>query len=339
MPLQDRSPRKRTTLGDVAALAGCDVALVSRVVNKDPKLRIKSQTRARIVKAITDLNYLPSRTARNLRLSQTKIIGLVVPTLTNPTWASLATAIESLADSRDRTLIVGSQASANDRTAQFISMVADGFLDGLMIATPASPELLESAGGLNVVFINQLAPEPAQSIVFDDALAIGLALDHLIVLGHTSIAHIAGPAKLDATRRRAEAFTGYMAKHGLNARHVVSGGLSPHSGEKMMREIWQKSPQVTAVVIANAITAIGAMRSCRTLGIDVPRDLSVVTIHDNDVVASLSPALDAVAMPIEALAEVAVDRLLGGTFAALTTIVAKGTKLIRRESSAHPRRK
>lgn len=338
MPSRDRPSLKRATIGDVALLAGADIALVSKVVNQDPKLRIKDDTRARILQAIADLNYLPSRNARNLRLARTKIIGLVVPALTNPTWAAFATAIERAADSRDRTLIIGSEVPSNERTEQFIAMVANGFLDGLMIATPASPAILERAAGLNILFINQLTPEPTSSIVFDDASAIEMALDHLHGLGHRVIAHLAGPATLNATHRRAVAFRHSMERRGLDGGLIFEGELSPKAGEDLMETALRMAPEITAVVIANAVTAIGALRHCNALGIAVPRDLSMVSIHDNAVIASLFPALDAVALPIEVLAEAAVDRLLNPGLPPMKQVVSEGIVLKVRESSARPHR-
>jgi len=320
----------------VASLAGVDLALVSKVVNEDPKLRIKDETRARIVKAIAELNYLPSRNARNLRMAETKIIGLVLPAFTNPTWAAFATAIERAAERRGRTLIIGSEVPSNERTEQFIAMVADGFLDGLMIATPASPVVLERAAGLNIVFINQETPEPASSIVFDDACAIEMAIEHLHGLGHCAIAHLAGPPILDAAYRRAVAFRQAMQRRGLDSNRIFEGELSPDAGEELMGTALRAAPEITAVVVANAVSAIGALRCCYALGVAVPRDLSMVSIHDNAVIASLFPALDAVEMPIGELAESAVERLLNPGLPPLKKVVSEGILLKVRESAGPP---
>jgi LacI family transcriptional regulator len=331
---RDQPTRKRSTIADVAARAGVDPAVISRVVNNDPTLRIRQQTRERIMVAITELNYSPSRTARNLRLARTKIIGLVIPALTNPTWAALATALEDAADSEGRTLIIGSETAANKRALQFLAMVADGFLDGLMIAIPATPELLDRATGLNVVFVNQVTPDSTTSIVFDDAHAVGLALDRLRGLGHKVIAHIGGPTTLDATHRRAVAFQEYMRDHDLCPDYVFPGPLTAQSGEQQMELIWHTVPAVTAVVIANAIKAIGAVRSCHNMGIALPHNLSIISIHDNEVIASLHPAIDAVALPIGRLACVALERLLSNEREPARLVVSEGTTLRTRESTA-----
>lgn len=327
---------KRATIADVAALAQVDRALVSKVVNADPTLRIKESTRQRITDAVERLNYRPSRMARNLRLSRSSTIGLVVPEITNPVWASLTAAIESEADPADLTLLTGSQSRTVDRPVQFLRLLETNSLDGLLVASPVDQSFLDAARSRNVVLINQKLPQRRRFIIFDDDLAMELAIDHLLDLGHRQIAHLAGPPALDATRRRALAFRRIMTERDLDPQLVLAGDLSAEAGGERMLRLMSMTPRPTAVVVANVSSAAGALRAALAAGIRVPHDVSIVCIHDLEMCSVLTPALTAVRLPLQAMGVAAVRAILDGNTPTEGMTISEGTVLVPRETTAPP---
>lgn len=303
------TPRRRATIADVARRAEADPALVSKVVNNDPRLRIKPETRQRILNAVAALDYRPSRTARNLRLSRSGTVGLIIPELTNPVWAAMAEAMEEQADEAGLSMLVATENPDGSRVRKMVSLLEERYLEGLLIAAPVTTAQASELAKANIVFVNQIHPAPVRSIAFDDALAVRLALDELIDLGHTRIAHIAGPQQRDAPRRRVEAFTTSLTDRGLNPGPVVAGELTADGGARMLDAILEAASDVTAIVIANVLTAAGALRRCAELGIAVPSELSLVCIHDNEMARVSSPSLSAVRMPIRELGRQAVRML------------------------------
>ncbi|MEQ3552779.1 LacI family DNA-binding transcriptional regulator [Pseudonocardia nematodicida] len=321
----------------MAERAGVDRALVSRVVNEDPRLRIRDETRRRIVDAVAELGYTPSRTARNLRLSRTGSVGLVVPELTNPVWAALTEAMEGAADSLGLTVLVASESSRPGRTDHFVRLLDEQFLDGLLLAAPVDATEAARISDRNVVFVNQVHEPPARSVVFDDGLAIRMAVDALVELGHIDIAHIGGPRERDATRRRAQAFSEAVERLGLPLHPIVIGPLSIDGGVHSVDQVLDEHSRVTAVVVANVRSAVGVLRRCAQRGVTVPDELSVVCVHDNEVAQVVSPPLTAVAMPVHSLGERALQALVGLDSARQPVIVRDGIAVTERGSSGPPR--
>ena len=107
-PRRAPDPGRRSTIADVAAKAGVDRALVSRILNADPSVRARPETQQRVRDAAAELNYRPHQAARNLRTAKANAVGLDIPTLDNPIWAVVLDGIQEEADKRGLALIVGS---------------------------------------------------------------------------------------------------------------------------------------------------------------------------------------------------------------------------------------
>ena len=125
---------KRVTIRDVAALAGVDASLVSRVLNDHPKASAGQATRQRIVEAARELGYHPNVAARSLRTAKTWTLGLLLPNLTNPMYAAIARAAERRAQERGYGLVFGTHVEGEDE-ATFARMLQQGRVEGLLTAS------------------------------------------------------------------------------------------------------------------------------------------------------------------------------------------------------------
>lgn len=332
---------KRVTIADVAARAGVDPGLVSKVLNDKPGFSIRDSTRARILQAATDLAYRPSGAARSLRTSRTGAIGVLLPTFTNPIWPIILDAAEAEADRRGYTLlagIAGDESSAGARRpSRFLDLAKGGAVDGLLVAsTLDDTDLVEGLEHTPWLHINRRPDKSRRHVLLDDAAGTALATQHLIDLGHTRLAHLSGPLGTDSGRRRLEGFQAAAAAFGAD-HPVAEARYDVTSGKAAMSELLALPLRPTGVVCANVASAAGALAAAAEKGVAVPGDISVVALHDIALAESFRPALTTVRMPLEELGRRAVELLLDVEAGAdIDEMIAGPVELVERESSAPP---
>lgn len=301
----------RATLADVAGLARVDRSVVSRVINNDPRLAVRAETRERVLAAIRELGYHPNAAARSLRTAHAAAVGLIIPDFTNPIYAEIIKGAEAAARERDRVLLTA------DREADpelYPELLASGRVDGLLVAAQGlmPPGVIASLLALErpVILLNQRTSS-GRCVLLDDEAAAGMAVSHLLELGHRRIAHLAGPAGVDTARRRRRGFARAMSQAELQvpAEYVAEADYTTEGGEQAMKQLLTLTDAPTAVFVANVASAIGALSAIRASGSAVPGDMSLVAVHDIPLAAYLSPPLTTVRMPLRELGRAGVQAL------------------------------
>lgn len=335
-----REPR-RARIGDVAALARVDRAVVSKVINGAPGLSIRPDTRERVWNAIKALDYRPNVAARSLRTARAGAFGLLIPDFTNPIYASIIAGAQLAATQRDH-LVLTASASSPEGLARAVGLLGGGRVDGLLLAGGAAPGDARAqidALGVPWVLLNRTTRSATRSIVLDDAGATRLAVEHLVSLGHRAIAHIAGLQGADTAARRLKGFRATMADAGLPVRRgfVVAADYTNRGGFDAMSRLARATPRPTAVVIANVASAIGALRAAHLAGVRVPGQLSIVSVHDLPLVEYLEPPLTTVDMPVTELGRRGIEVL--STLppnADVREVIRQPMRLVARDSTAPP---
>jgi LacI family transcriptional regulator len=298
----------RVLLRDVAREAGVGTSVTSRVLNGDPTVSIRPETRSRILEAARRLGYTPNAFARGLRLAQTMTLGMVVPNLTSTVNAEIIRgAAQRAADLGYMMLIADADLFARTTDA-YRQLLLERRVDGLLIASArATDDLVEdlSSQTLPFVFVNRRLQGQGISVTGDDEAASRRAVAHLAALGHRRIAHIAGPAVADTAHRRLAGYRQGMAEHGLPAvpDYVVAGEFTEEGGYRAMSALLALTPRPTAVTASSLGAAIGAMAAARQGSLVVPDDISIVGFHDAPLAAYLNPPLTTVRMPLREMAE------------------------------------
>jgi LacI family transcriptional regulator, galactose operon repressor len=340
----------KATLVDVAELAQVDRSVVSRVLSDDPKLNIRGSTRERVLRAVAELNYRPNAIARSLRTSRAGVIGLLIPDFANPVYASIIKGAEAAAARSDRLLLTGSLSEGSFEVAQYVELLAQGRVDGLLLAgmqtrgrTIDRAQAFEQLNmvGMPWILLNEQSPLANRYIVFDDERAAALAVEHLIELGHRRIAHIAGPSSADTAQRRRAGYLEAMASAGLNSdgELIVQADYTNAGGVTAMQALLKAPDPPTAVFVSNVASAIGALYAIRQANLIVPDDISVVAIHDLPLANYLAPPLTTVRMPLEELGRRGVEFLSAvSATEPIEEVVAEPMDLIIRESTGRPRR-
>jgi LacI family transcriptional regulator len=295
-------------LRDVAERAGVDPSLVSRVLSGSLPFSIRDETRERIVAAAAELDYRPNAQARALRRRRSMLIGMIVPTLSNVVYERIHEGAAKRAEELGYSLVVAAG------TADDFRDLLHGQVDGLLLAVATekhAPVLLPRGLRLPIVLVNR-ASEGLTSVTVDDAAGARLATQHLFELGHRRVGHLAGPSELDTGRRRLQGFLEACRERGEEpaADLIAEGGYSEREGFAAMHRLLDRPDRPTAVFVANLLAAVGALAAARQLGLRVPVDVSVASLHDAPLAEYLDPPLTTVRMPLEEMGRRAIEILL-----------------------------
>ena len=306
-----------TTLKDVAASVGVSVATVARVLNDDPRLRVRPATRQRVLSAAQELGYRPNRVASGLRTRRTGTIAVVLPDPQNIVWSDTVRGIERAAAEREVVVVVADAHGPTLDPRQLSRFVLEGRMDGLLVAfATIVDELIDQIAGrgLPLVPINSRADTVRGSVTMDDATGSRLAVEHLAGLGHQRIGLLAGRADTDVGRRREQGYRQAMARHGWSVADswVLPGDYTERTARELARVALAtpREARPTAFFAVNLASALGIRSAAVDLGLRIPDDLSLVAIDDHPILEHLDPPLTAVAMPMGEMGELGARLLL-----------------------------
>ncbi|MGH2698844.1 MAG: LacI family DNA-binding transcriptional regulator [Actinomycetota bacterium] len=336
-------PRK-PTLADVAARASVDRSVVSRVLTGDSRLNIRASTRARVLQAVADLHYRPNAIARSLRQGRTGVLGLLIPDFANPVYAEIIKGAESAAGDLGVVLLTASACDDGFGARRYAELVTQGRLDGLVLAGASETEEIAASlarDGVPWLMLNRRPNRTRRSIILDDERAALLAVNHLLELGHSRIAHIGGPPEADSAIRRRAGYEKALrdARVEVDASLIRAADHGEEAGAKAMKRLLGSRARPTAMFAANVAQAIGALQAARRAGVEIPGDLSIVATHDFRPAAFLDPPLTTVKMPLEQLGRRAVELLANSLpDEDIDEVVGTPMELVLRESTGPPSR-
>ena len=303
------------TISDVARRAKVSTATVSRVVNAPDSVR--EELRVRVEAAIAQLGYVPHAGARTLKSRRTGTIGAIFPTIDNAIFAKAIAALQRrLAEADHQLLIATSGYDPAVEESQALNLLTRG-ADALVLCGCAQrPALLARlrARGVPVVHVMSWPlPPGVAGVGFDNAHAMGRVVRYLLDLGHRRIAMLAGVTRdNDRAAARVRGVQEALAEAGLAlpAPRLVERayGLSP--AREGLRQLLEATPAPTAIVCGNDVLAFGALLEAQHLGLQVPRDLSIVGFDDLEMASHVLPALTTVHVPAEAMWRRAAERAL-----------------------------
>jgi LacI family transcriptional regulator len=294
---------KTPTIRDVATRAGVSAATASNVVNGNRP--VGEASRRRVLQAIADLGYQVDRAASALRGASTRLVGMVVPDITNFFFASLVHGVEALAerDGYDLLLVSTSEDEAIERRR--VGALVGRRIDGL-IAVPASDASMASfaAGAPRLpptVLIDRAEDSAGFDTVRADCESGGYqAARHLVGLGHRDIAILAHSKHLRNIAERIAGCRRALAEAGLAGRErVVFGGHDLESLRGAVEMELHRADQPTAIFALTNVCALAALKAARGLGLELPGDVSIVGFDDFDWMLALRPYLTTVAQPVD----------------------------------------
>lgn len=289
------------TLLDVARVAGVSASTVSRILNGTAK--VAPAKREAVEEAIRRLNFKPNLFARSLKTGITMTVGVLTQAIESQFYSRALKGIEmGLQGSGHSPIIVSGHWNA-EADAASLKLLASRRVDGLIILTGniADSEVLAAAQHRPVVITErQLEGPNLRSITLDQKRGGYMATQHLLALGHTRIAHLAGAEDRPDAHQR---YLGYLQAHeeaGVvpNPRCVVRGNFTDQSGYLAAQKLLDSGEPFTAIFCANDESAVGARLALYQRGIRVPEDVSLVGFDDLPLCSYTTPPLTSVRQPV-----------------------------------------
>jgi LacI family transcriptional regulator len=280
---------------EIAKLAGVSSATVSRVINGSNL--VTEETTRRIQRIIEDLNFVPNTSAIHLKNGKSNIYGIIIPDLTNPFFTELVKIFEEELVESGRELLVSNTDFHPTKTQQLVHRMLLRRVDGVaMLASEFESAPLESLvrNRIPVVTADRCQTANGMSdIAVDFAGGMAQIIAHLKQLGHRQIGFIGGSPGLATSRIRKESFLNALVKQGLSSAEgwLVDGNYRIAGGSEAMSAILSQAQIPTAVVTANDLTAIGALRSAREHGLQIPNDISIAGFDDIEMSGIVYPPL------------------------------------------------
>lgn len=312
---------RRVTLADVARRAGLSPTTVSLVLNQRPNSRIPEATARRVRRAADELNYVPHATARELRTGRTGAIGLISDevTLTRYASAMIRGALDA-AEEREHVVIMAECDSQWERMVRAMALLQARRIEGLLfgLMTARQVDLPPLSGGTPGLIINGTA-DGLRSVLPDEYAAGREAVAHLVSRGHRRIAFIGrSPAHLHpevsvTIGRRLAGIDDGMAEAGLRFADEVSARFwEPEAGYEGGLAILRRTPDVTAILVANDRIALGVYQAAQTVGVAIPEALSVMSFDDEQLASYLRPPVTTMQLPYYEMGRIGMELVLDG---------------------------
>ena len=299
------------TIKDVARLARVSTATVSAVVNGTSF--VSAPLKARVIEAVAELGYAPSGVARSLRMQATRLLGIVVADITNPFFAEFVRAAGVAAQARGFSVLLCEADHDPRKERAALHLLGAHRVDGVILA-PTGPAAMYreppvSTFGKPIVMVDRIiADTPFDAVSIDNRRATYDLTCHILSLGHTRVAIVAGSRHLANTADRLAGFTEALGAAGLtlDPTHVVYADFRQDTARERCHALLAGADRPTALFVSNNQMLIGAMQALTDLGLTCPDDVSLACIDDFPWAGTFAPRLTTQRQPIEALAAHAV---------------------------------
>lgn len=298
-------------ISEVAKHASVSPATVSRVLNGDP--RVGSAYRERVLRSVAELNYRPNRLARHMRRQRSGTIGVVVPDIENPHFSEMVRAVEDQAYAAGYRVIVCNTDETREKQRTYLQELIDERVLGVVIS-PSAPDDAQIGRLLDlgipvVAYDREVGDGRADAVLADNVKATRIAGELLIEAGHRDIAFVGGRPDVETGAERLAGYEMAMRAAGLTPREV-DGDFRLEGGEAAVAELLAETTRPSALVVANNLMTLGALRAIRAAGLRVPADIALVAVDDPPWAELVDPPLTTLAQPVRRMAADAMELLL-----------------------------
>lgn len=333
----------RPTIADVARLAGVSKGLVSFALNDRPG--VSADSRDRILSAAAELGWSPNMRARSLSTNRAFAIGLVIArepdiVAADPFFPTFMAGVETELSGAGQALVLATVTPGRQEADTYRSLALDKRIDGVILTDlRADDERIALIGELGLAAVTLGHPDtdsPFPAVSIDDEAGVTATVDHLVQLGHRSIAHVAGPSSMLHAARRRRAFERAAAAHGIAARTVETDFSATEGAAATRHLLGDAAERPTAIVYSNDPMAFAGLAVAQRAGLSVPRDLSITGFDNTDLAEHVYPSLTSVATDVAAWGAIAA-RVLLATIASepVDNTDLPPARLVTRESTSH----
>ena len=311
--------KKKSTIYDVAKIAGVSPSTISRVMN-NPEI-VAEDTRQKVMNAVKELAYIPNMMAASMPKRKTNYIGLIIPDITNIFFSNLVRGVQDVCEKHGYNVLVVNSDDSQEKEGRYLKLLYSRRVDGVILTVAGyrekefPEEELSLLKKMNIVLIDREINGMTTPIVkvnnFSGAYS---AVKYLLTMGHRKIMYLAG---IEGTKTNQERKKGYLAalkKAKINWEKELAGDFRLDTAYQKIIYHW---PQLknsdklpTAIFAANDLMAIGALKAFAQLKIRVPEDISIIGFDNIPFSDCTCPPLTTIAQPTYLMGQKAVETLL-----------------------------
>ncbi|WP_211748575.1 LacI family DNA-binding transcriptional regulator [Paenibacillus sp. Marseille-Q4541] len=282
------------TIKDVARHAGVSVATVSRVLNSAGY--VHEDTRKKVEEAIAALQYSPNEVARSLYKRKSKLVGLLIPDITNPYFPQLARGVEDEMRENDFRLIIGNSDEDEHKEQEYMQTFTQNNVVGVVTATNDPDTQTYDSLRIPVVFLDRTSDD-RPSIYSDGRQGGRLAAKAILAGGSKEITLMQGPAHVKPAQDRFSGAVEVLEQANASYNIIQTSTFSFHHVDKLAEALFRRYPATDGVIASNDLAAFAVMHEAYKLGKHIPNDIQIVGFDDIPVSSLVSPGLSTIRQP------------------------------------------
>ncbi|MGY6744654.1 MAG: LacI family DNA-binding transcriptional regulator [Cecembia sp.] len=331
----------QVTMKEIAKKLGVSVSTVSRALKDSPELH--PETKKRIVEMAKSMNYQYNLLAQSLRISKSKVLGVIVPELTSHFFSSNISGIQDTAYKRGYNIMICQsnesfeQEKANVRT--LVSSQVDGLLISLSRETKNYEHLMELYNReIPFIMFDRVTEEiPVSKVTVDDAHGAYLAVKHLLEQGCKKVAYFSGPEDLYISKKRKEGYLKALSEFGIpeSESKVYMTDLTTEKNQEVTLAMLSSEDRPDGIFAMIDPLAIDIMMVLKENGVKIPEEIALAGFTNNPTSAVIEPSLTTVSQPGYEMGQIAANHLLDQlddlvpdepqSFVLLTTLVPRNS--------------
>lgn len=282
------------TIKDVARLAGVSVATVSRVINESGYVNV--DTRKKVEAAVKQMNYTPNEVARSLYKRKSKLIGLLLPDITNPFFPQLARGIEDRMQENGYRIIFGNSDENEEKELDYIQTFVQNNVIGVISSTNFPDSDIYQKLKIPIVFLDRTSND-SPSVYADGRKGGRLAAQEIIARGSKKITIMQGPAHIKPAQDRFQGAMEALDELDITYNVIQTSSFSYAEAGQWAKELFDKFIDTDGVIASNDIVATAVLHEAHRLGKKVPQDVQIIGFDDIPLSGLLSPSLSTIRQP------------------------------------------
>lgn len=310
-----RPSTEPVTLRRIAREAGVSVATVSRALNRPDA--VSKDTRERILDLVERHRYVLDGVAASFSSRRSGLIGLIVPTIANSIYAAFTVAVQARLQAEGRKLLIANSNYEADVESEIIRKLIESRVEGVILTGfERDHGLYDLLRHYRIPFVVtwSTSPDPTiPAVSFDNEAGAEIAVEALIERGHHRIGLVCGRTAVnDRAAQRLTAYRRVLDRHGISfdPKLVQEREFEVEEGGMAAEALMSLQQRPTALFCANDILALGALFACQRLGLEVPRDISIVGFDDLPMSRAANPSLTTIHVPAKEMGEEAALRIV-----------------------------
>jgi LacI family transcriptional regulator len=307
--------RKRSTIVDIAAELGITPSAVSKAFNNHP--RISAETKKAVMDVAKNLGYKPNSLAMGLRKGRSGLVGMLVPGIHYSFFANAIKGAEEALSLHGYNVIIAQSKDNYEVEKKQLDAFVRAHVEGIIASVAMESKDYDHYQSFSentplVLFDRTYDDENTSMVMIDDFEGAVKAVDHLVDMGYTKIAHIAGHAHVRPFARRIEGYKSALAKHGLPFRREFIFQCSPNKdeGAKVTDRLLDMYDPPDAIFAASDYLALGAVKAVKARGMEIPEQIGIVGFSNEEFSEQVSPTITTIDQYSELLGATAARSLI-----------------------------